>query len=175
MEATRKNTQQSGAEPPVPKVTVTQEALNEAVEAFNLFDRQSPGRILTKDFAMVMRSLGCNLSAADLKSMEADADPSKSGYISQSDYTRQIYKAVELSSASSANSRKAIKNMTDNINLLLGNVVDKNKTISPEDFRHIMTRVGEKLSNEEYDDLYASLDTSSGRVSLDNVINSLML
>jgi Ca2+-binding EF-hand superfamily protein len=107
--------------------------------------------------------------------MEADADPNKSGYISQSDYTKQIYKAVELSSASSANSRKAIKNMTDNINLLLGDVVDKNKTISPEDFRHIMTRVGEKLSNEEYDDLFASLDTSSGRVSFDNVINSLML
>ena len=159
----------------VPAVVVTQEALDEAVEAFNLFEKQSPGWIFTKDFAVVMRSVGYSLSAADIQAMEADADPNGSGYISQPDFIRQIYKAVELSQASSATARKAMRSMVDNINALLGDVVDGNGTVSPEDFRHIMTRVGEKLSNDEFDDLYASLDTSSGRVSLDNMINFLML
>ena len=156
-------------------VVVTQEALDEAVEAFNLFDKQSPGWIFTKDFPIVMRSVGYSLSAADLKLMEADADPNGSGYISQPDFIRQIYKAVEFTHASSANARKSMMNMADNINLLLGSVMDKHRTMSREDFKHIMTRVGEKLSNDEFDDLCASLDTSSGRISVDNMINFLML
>lgn len=153
--------------------------LGEAQEAFALFDKQSSGSIETKDLGMVLRALGYSVSASQLKEIEKDADPEGSGYVKQSDFMRSVSKAESLAKASNIGAKKAIKEMGAGVQSLLEGKKVKNPeaaySISAADFKHMMTRVGEKVSASEYNDMIKDLEMDGNRIKLDTLVSFLNL
>ncbi|KAK2535685.1 hypothetical protein Q9233_003611 [Columba guinea] len=111
---------------------LTEEQIAEFKEAFSLFDKDGDGTITTKELGTVMRSLGQNPTEAELQDMinEVDAD-----VIVKLLRLRQVYSS-----------------------LLFSLCQDGNGYISAAELRHVMTNLGEKLTDEEVDEMIREAD-----------------
>ena len=151
------------------KPGVSHELVKEAKDAFALFDKQSEGSIKTRDMGLILRSLGFALSVSELKKMEKDADKDGMGYVELPDFLRQLDKAVALAHASKEETKKAIKSMGEGLARLMENKKTSDGTIASRDFRQVLTRVGERLSPDEFTEMCHDLEVSNGRISIDNI------
>jgi calmodulin len=145
----------------------------EAREAFNLFDKDSAGSIRTCDIGLVLRSLGFNLSDTDLLAMEAEVDPEKLGFVKYQDFEKLLSKAIAISKASSAEAKKVIK--TIGVLLAQLGIATDTQSISVHDLKHLVTRVGEKMSNEEFSEMCRDLEIVDGKISIDQLVNYLVI
>ena len=158
--------------------SISDELLSESREAFNLFDNESAGSIRTKDVGLVLRSLGFSLSVTELAAMEKDADPDALGFVKFPAFERQLGKAVVLAKASSAEAKKSIRNLGQSIQMLLEkkSLSDADgEFISVHDLKHVMTRIGEKISPDEFSELCRDLDIEGGRIRVEQLVNYLVI
>ena len=134
---------------------VTEEQIAEFKEAFSLFDKNGSGTITTKELGTVMRSLGQNPTEAELQDMINEVDTSGKGTIDFPDFLSML--ALRMKDADSSDDiREAFR------------VFDKNDNgfISAAELRHIMTNLGEKLTDEEAEEMIREADVNG-----DGVIN----
>ena len=162
-----------------PVVTLSEAAKKEAQEAFVLFDKDSAGHIPTKDMGLVLRSLGYSLSAGQLRELEQKADPSKSGRIKLADFMPQVLAAESIARESSAVAQKSLKQLAIGVQQLFEgktpSEASKADSISLDDFKQIMTRIGERLSQTEFTDMCKDLEMENDRIKIDNLIKFLNL
>lgn len=126
---------------------LTQEQIAEFKEAFVLFDSDGDGNISSKELGTVMRSLGQNPTEAEIKDMMAEVDTDGNGTIDFDEFCSMMQKKMhQLESPEEIEA--AFK------------VFDKNGTgiISAAELRHIMTSLGEKLTDEEADKMIKEAD-----------------
>ena len=140
-----------------PRVSVTharttpthdpREQEKEYKEAFALFDSDGDGTITTKELGVVMRSLGQTPTEAELKEMIAEVDANKDGTIDFKEFLGLMSRQTKERD-SQEELREAFK------------VFDKdgNGFISAAELRHVMTSLGEKLSDEEVDAMMKEAD-----------------
>ena len=155
--------------------SVPDELVAEAKEAFNLFDKDSAGSIRTCDIGLVLRSLGFNLSDNDLAAMESDIDPEKLGFVKFHDFEKLLAKAVVISKASSAEARKVMKTLSLSLRQLGLATEHSAETVSVHDLKHLLTRIGEKMSNEEFSEMCRDLEIVDGKVSVEQLVNYLVI
>ena len=153
--------------------TVPEELVAEAREAFNLFDKDSAGSIRTCDIGLVLRSLGFNLSDTDLETMEDEIDPEKLGYVKFHDFEKLLTKAVVISKASSAEARKVIKTLGVGLREL--GIATNTEFVTIHDLKHLLTRIAEKMSADEFSEMCRDLDIVDGKVSVDSLVNYLVI
>jgi len=124
----------------------TEEQIAEFKEAFSLFDKDGDGCITTKELGTVMRSLGANPTEAELKEMIAEVDADGSGTIEFHEFVNMMARKMK-DTDSEEEIREAFK------------VFDKdgNGFISAAELRHVMTHLGEKLTDEEVDEMTVKL------------------
>jgi calmodulin len=162
-----------------PPVTLSEAAKKEAQEAFVLFDKDSAGSIPTKDLGLVLRSLGYSLSAAQLKELEQKADPSRSGCIKLAAFMVQLTAAESFARESSAAAKKSLKQLAVGVQQLLEGKTPTEAvmadSISLEDFKRIMTRIGERVSQTEFTEICKDLEVENDRVKIDTLIKFLNL
>jgi calmodulin len=147
----------------------------EAREAFNLFDKDSAGSIRTCDIGLVLRSLGFNLSDTDLLAMETEVDGEKLGFVKFHDFERLLSKAIAISKASSAEAKKVIKTIGVLLAELGISTGTDTQSVSIHDLKHLVTRIGEKMSTEEFSEMCRDLDIVDGKVSIDQLVNYLVI
>ncbi|KAL4238030.1 hypothetical protein ACF0H5_002741 [Mactra antiquata] len=126
---------------------LTPEQIAEFKEAFNLFDRDGSGSISTKELGIVMKSLGETKSDAELAKLIAEVDVDGNGEIDFDEYLEMM--ANRMSFTGSADQiREAFK------------VFDKDNKgyLTVDELRHIMTNLGEKLGDEEVDEMLMIVD-----------------
>ena len=152
---------------------------NEANEAFSLFDKDSSGAIQTKDLGLVLRSLGYAISAVQLQQLEHNADPSQLGFVKQDDFMRQVARAESLARESDAGAKISLKGLGVGLQQLLESKSIHNSnmedSINAGDFRHVMTRMGEKISQDEFTELCKDLEIVDGRIKISTLIAFLNL
>lgn len=151
--------------------SVPEDLRSEAREAFNLFDKDSAGSIRTCDIGLVLRSLGINLSETDLLSMEIDRD--KLGFVKFSEFETILAKALVISKASSEEARKVMLTIGQTLKQL-GLSVDED-SISVHNLKHLLTRMGEKMSAEEFSDLCRDLEIVDGKIQIQHLVNYLII
>lgn len=126
---------------------LTEEQIAEFKEAFSLFDKDGDGSITTKELGTVMRSLGQNPTEADLQDMINEVDVDGNGTIDFPEFLTMMARKLKDVDAE-AEIREAFK------------VFDKdgNGLISANELRHVMTSLGEKLTDEEVDEMMREAD-----------------
>ncbi|KAL4239013.1 hypothetical protein ACF0H5_003717 [Mactra antiquata] len=123
----------------------TEEQIAEFKEAFSLYDKAGEGAIDSKELGTVMRALGQNPSIADLENMKMELETDSVDFTS----FLQLMATKQHDQETEEDLKEAFR------------VFDKEGqgTISAAELRHIMTNMGEKLSDEEVDEFIREADS----------------
>ncbi|XP_052103938.1 calmodulin-alpha-like [Mytilus californianus] len=126
---------------------LTEEQIHEFKEAFSLFDQDGSGTITSKELGTAMRSLGMNPTEADLADMINEIDADGNGQVDFPEFLTLMAKKMKDGDA-----EEEIKEAF--------RLFDKegNGFISGAELRHIMTAIGEKLTDLEVDDMLHEAD-----------------
>lgn len=122
-------------------------------KAFLLFDKDGDGSITTTELGTVMRSLGQDPTESDLRQMISEVDADGSGTIDFAEFLTLMARKIKTKD-SEAEIYEAFK------------VFDKDGSgkISAEELRQVMHNLGEKLSDEEIEDMIREADTNGDGV-----------
>ncbi|KAL4238029.1 hypothetical protein ACF0H5_002740 [Mactra antiquata] len=123
------------------------EQIKEFRQAFKLFDKDGSGTISTKELGIVMKSLGEAKSDAELAQLIAEVDVDGNGEIDFQEYLQMMASRMSFN-GSAVQIREAFK------------VFDKDNKgfLTVDELRHIMTNLGEKLTDEEVDEMLSIVD-----------------
>ncbi|NWI37935.1 CALMS protein, partial [Picathartes gymnocephalus] len=142
---------------------LSEEKIAEFKEAFSLFDRDGDGRVGTKELGTVMRSLGLNPSEAELQAMVGELDADGSGTVDFPEFLSLMARKAK-DTDSEEEIREAFR------------VFDKdgNGYISAAELRHVMTNLGEKLTDEEVDEMIKEADgNNDGQVNYEEFVRMM--
>ncbi|XP_035693466.1 calmodulin-like protein 1 [Branchiostoma floridae] len=140
---------------------MTEEQIAEFKEAFSLFDKDGNGSITTGELGTVMRSLGQNPTEAELRDMVNEIDADGNGTIDFPEFLTMMARSKK-DGDEEGELREAFK------------VFDKdgNGFISAAELRHVMTNLGEKLTDEEVDEMIREADVDGdGQVNYEDVFD----
>nr|VDD12851.1 unnamed protein product [Brassica rapa] len=153
---------------------LTDEQISEFKEAFSLFDKDGDGLfissshissislvpncwdrffdldfgcITTKELGTVMRSLGQNPTEAELQDMINEVDADGNGTIDFPEFLNLM--AKKMKDTDSEEELKEAFRVFDK---------DQNGFISAAELRHVMTNLGEKLTDEEVEEMVREAD-----------------
>jgi len=113
-----------------------------------------PGQITTKELGTVMRSLGQNPSESELQDMINEVDADNNGTIDFPEFLTMMARKMK-DTDSEEEIREAFK-VFDR---------DNNGFISAAELRHVMTSIGEKLTDDEVDEMIREADQDGdGRI-----------
>ncbi|GBG28898.1 Calmodulin [Hondaea fermentalgiana] len=143
---------------------LTEEQIAEFKEAFSLFDKDGDGTITTKELGTVMRSLGQNPTEAELMDMINEVDADGNGTIDFPEFLTMMARKMK-DSDSEEEIIEAFK------------VFDKdgNGFISAAELRHVMTNLGEKLTDEECDEMIREADIDGdGQINYEEFVRMMM-
>ncbi|CCA73697.1 probable Calmodulin [Serendipita indica DSM 11827] len=121
---------------------LSEEQISEFKDAFSLFDKEGDGTITTRDLGIVMRSLGETPSEAEIQDMLNEIDPDGSGTINFPDFLTMMARRMKADDVEDE-IRQAFEVFAR----------DGTGLISIGELRHIMIHLGEKLTDEEADEL----------------------
>ena len=128
-----------------------EEKVTECKEVFDLFDKDKDGSITTKELGDVMRALGANPTQAELQEMIQEmineVDQDGSGKIEFKEFLDLFAKKM-----------KDPDTEEDLIEAFKIFDKDGNGVISANELRHVMTTLGERLTEEEADEMIREAD-----------------
>ncbi|ERN11033.1 hypothetical protein AMTR_s00024p00073390 [Amborella trichopoda] len=143
---------------------LTEEQISEFKEAFSLFDKDGDGCITTKELGTVMRSLGQNPTEAELQDMINEVDADGNGTIDFPEFLNLM--ARKMKDTDSEEELKEAFKVFDK---------DQNGFISAAELRHVMTNLGEKLTDEEVDEMIREADTDGdGQVNYEEFVRMML-
>ncbi|KAF7348456.1 hypothetical protein MVEN_01362600 [Mycena venus] len=133
-------------------------------EAFSLFDKDGDGTITTKELGTVMRSLGQNPTEAELQDMINEVDADGNGTIDFPEFLTMM--ARKMRDTDSEEEIKEAFKVFDK---------DGNGYISAAELRHVMTNLGEKLSDNEVDEMIREADVDGdGQINYEEFVKMML-
>lgn len=128
---------------------LTEEQIAVFKQAFSVFDRNSDGTISIKELGALLRSLGQNPTEAELQEIISEVDADESGTLEYSEFQALMVKRMKDSGCEDE-IRSAFR------------VFDKdgNGLISAAELRHALTNFGEKMTDEEVDQMIREADVN---------------
>ncbi|XP_067324502.1 calmodulin-like [Anolis sagrei] len=139
----------------------TKEQLAEYKEAFTLFDKDGDGAVTTAELGVVLRSLGHNLTEIELQEIVRDVEANHNGKVDFPKFLALVAKNMKSNEDQEAEIREAFR------------VFDKNGNgyITVGELRHVMTNLGEKLTDAEVDQMIKEADLDGdGKVNYEEFV-----
>ena len=143
---------------------LTEQQIAEYKEAFNIFDKDGDGAISAKEIGTVMRVLGNNPTEAELEEIVKSLDHNQNG-------------SVDFPEFMSIMAKNGNEGNTEEELLKAFKIFDKdgNGFISAAELRNVMTSLGEKLTEEEIEDLIKEADIDSdGLISYHEFVKMML-
>lgn len=146
-----------------PAEKLTEEQIEELRDAFALFDRNGTGSITSSELSTVLRSLGKSVSDAEVKVLLKDLNVDHEGRIQFPDFVammsvrmRQLNREGELKEAFRIFDRNG------------------NGLISADELRAALESFGEKMSEEELDELLREADINcDGQIDYEEFVKMI--
>ncbi|KAJ3211166.1 hypothetical protein HDU82_006586 [Entophlyctis luteolus] len=163
VEQQEKSAETTANQPPMAD-QLTEEQIAEFKEAFSLFDKDGDGTITTKELGTVMRSLGQNPTEAELQDMINEVDADGNGTIDFPEFLTMM--ARKMKDTDSEEEIKEAFKVFDK---------DGNGFISAAELRHVMTNLGEKLTDEEVDEMIREADVDGdGQINYEEFVKMMV-
>lgn len=144
--------------------TLTEQQIKEFSFQFLLFDKDGDDHIATSELGTVIRSLGLYPTNLEVQGMIDLVDADRSGTLSLEDFLKLM--STQVSRVETEEDvRDAFR------------VFDKasDNFISAAELRHLLTNLGEKLSEEQVDELIADADVDSDHhINYEELIKMMM-
>ena len=134
-------------------------------DAFGLFDKRGDGKIDSNQIGDVLRALNLNPTELDVKKVVAEVDPSGNKRVSFEEFL-PIYL--------SCRQKKEQGTMEDFVEGLRVFDKDGNGFINSAELRHVLTSLGEKLTDDEVDALLTGIEDSQGQVNYEEFVKMVM-
>ncbi|KAF2433534.1 myosin regulatory light chain cdc4 [Tothia fuscella] len=138
-----------------------QQASTNYKEAFSLFDKRGTGRVTIDSLGDLLRACGQNPTLAEI----ADLEKTAGGDFDFDTFSRIL------------NRPGGFRDPGDPEEYTRGfQVFDKDLTgfIGVGQLRYILTNLGEKMSDEEVDELLKAVDTSSGEINYTELVRTIL-
>ena len=143
---------------------LTDEQVIEFREAFQAFDKDGNGSITTKELGTVMRSLGQNLSEAEIKEMIDIVDEDKNGTIDFQEFLHLMARKMKIIDKE--------EELLDAFNILDR---DGSGKISKYELRYIIMSTDSKIKGDDIEDIIKTIGTDEeGKIDLQDFIDILM-
>ena len=143
---------------------LTDQQIIEFREAFQAFDKDGNGSISTKELGTVMRSLGQNLSEAEIKQMIEIVDEYKSGTIDFKEFLNLMARNMKIVNKE--------EELLDALNTL---DQDGSGKISKYKLRNIILKTDKKMTGEEIEEIIKTFDMDEeGNIDVQDFIQILM-
>ncbi|XP_037429942.1 neo-calmodulin-like [Triticum dicoccoides] len=126
---------------------LSKEQIDEFRAAFSLFDKDGDGTITAKELGTVMRSLGQRPSEEELREMIAEVDTDGNGVVDFSEFLTLLDR--KMHGAGAEDELREAFHVFDQ---------DKDGFISLDEFRHVMVKLGERLSDVELKEMLREAD-----------------
>lgn len=135
---------------------LTEAQIQEFKEAFTLFDKDNNGTISKQELSTVMRSLGLSPSEQEVTDLMNEIDLNGN-------------KSIEFSEFLTLMSRQLKQNDSEMELLEAFKVFDKNGDgyISSAELKHVLTSIGEKLSDAEVDEILKEVADGQGQINIE--------
>lgn len=143
----------------------TEEQIAEFREAFQIFDKDHDGMILTKELGTVMRGLGQNPSDNEIAQMILDVDENGDGTIDFKEFLGLIAEKLKTS----GNKQELLEAFK---------LIDKDGigALPAYEFRYLMSTSGEDIEEEEIDEMIKEADLDGdGTIDFDEFIRMMSL
>ena len=129
---------------------VTEEQKTEYREAFALFDKNGDGTITVFELGTVMKSLGTNPTDSELQDMINEVDADGNGTLEFDEFCQLM--ARQMQDTNQDEELKERFKLFDK---------DGNGMISRDELREVMQQLGEKLSEEDIEEMITDADTNN--------------
>ncbi|XP_047336213.1 calmodulin-like protein 8 [Impatiens glandulifera] len=145
-------------------VVLNDEQIVEFQEAFRLFDKDGDGCITVEELATVIRSLDQNPTEEELRDIISEVDADGNGTIEFSEFLTLMANKVKDSDAEEE-LKEAFKVFDK----------DQNGYISANELRNVMINLGEKLTDEEVEQMIKEADLDGdGQVNYDEFVKMML-
>ena len=147
---------------------VSDKELSEFREAFSLFDKKGDEKIDSQQVGDLLRALGCNPTEAEAAKIAKELDPDGSKRVSFEEFL-----PVLLSCKSSKESNLTEADFIEGLRTFDR---DGTGTISVAELRHVLTSLGEKLSEQQVDAILQTIPESDrGQINYEDFVKSVMM
>ncbi|XP_030374994.1 calmodulin [Scaptodrosophila lebanonensis] len=130
--------------------TLTDEQVKDLTEAYNLFDQENTGMISVRQLWQCMKAVAHVPTDLEQTEILTDFDPDNTGELTLSDFLAIM--------------SRRYRDMTPEDEVILAfKVFDKegNGYISESEFRHIMTNLGDKMSEDDVEEIIRDADSDT--------------
>mmetsp|Transcript_81751 Transcript_81751/g.264900 ORF Transcript_81751/g.264900 Transcript_81751/m.264900 type:complete len:164 (-) Transcript_81751:399-890(-) len=151
-------------------------------EVFKLFDQEGSG-IKIKEIGTVMRSLGLAASEAQLREFQAEATKKDAHYVQFPDFVSYVNRAQTVEANKSVDFAKEMSGLKIGMLHFFDKLSQKQIREDPPDMvkiadlKHLLSSVGEKMSEEEIEEMSREIRGScriqEGRVSFEDFMKLL--
>ncbi|XP_033724560.1 uncharacterized protein LOC117314603 [Pecten maximus] len=142
---------------------MTEDHIAEFREAFSLFDKDGDGFVSSKELGTVMRSLGQNPTEAELQDMINEVDTDGNGTIDFPEFLTMMSRKI-FDDESDEELKEAFRTFDS----------DDNGFISAAELCHVMTNLGEKLTDEEVEEMVREADIDGdGQVNYEEFVKMM--
>ncbi|XP_058121583.1 myosin-2 essential light chain isoform X1 [Anopheles coustani] len=142
---------------------LTEDQLVEFQEAFNLFDNRGDGKIQQQQIGECLRALGQNPTESDVKKFTMQLKPDERVSF---EVFLPIYQAISK--------QRTAETADDFIEGLRHFDKDASGFISSAELRHLLTTLGEKLGDDEVEQLLQNQEDSQGNVNYEEFVRMVM-
>jgi len=141
----------------------TEDQIIDFQEAFSIFDQKGDGKIQVTQIGDVLRALGQNPTEADVKRLSHQHRPEE-----------RISFEVFLPIMQTISRQRPVDTADDFIEGLRHFDKDGNGYISTAELRHLLTHLGEKLSDDEVEALLVGQEDSQGNVNYEEFVRNIL-
>ena len=147
-------------------------------EAFSLFDKRGNGRVALDSLGDLLRACGQNPTLAEIRDLEAQVGGDCTKHTQPFHHPHTNICTVDFDAFTRILNRPGgFRDPGEPEEYCRGfQVFDKDLTgfIGVGQFRYILTNLGEKMSDEEVDELLKAVDTSSGELNYVDMVKTIL-